>query len=159
MSRLRLIQLAQQLASGRCVPLSFCTSVMFKICQSAATSAISPATRAATSPLPSCSPTAAHCPQERARGMFFPCTHLEDTWNHIYSISIITDSLTIMRTQTMQRPNIGLTWTSLAEPMCGTNNTIHQSARQHPLETRVCICHAKQTLDHIRSDAREFRPP
>jgi hypothetical protein len=76
MSRFRLIQLAQQLASGRCVPLSFCASITLKICQSAATSAATSATRAATSsPSPFVTPTAGPCPQERARGMFFPCTH------------------------------------------------------------------------------------
>ena len=160
MSRSRLLQLAQQLASGRCVPLAFCTSIMLKLCQSAATSATSSATRAraaTSSPLPYCSPTAARCPQERARGMFFPCTHLDDTWKLVCSICIITDSPTTTRTQTIQPPNIGLT--ALMDPMCSINNTVNHSARQHPLETRVCIHHAKQTLDHIRSDRREFRPP
>ena len=137
-----------------------CTFIMLKICQSAATSATSSATRAATpSPLPSCSATAARCPQERPRGMFLPCTHLEYTWNLVYSMSIITGSLTIMRTQTTQPPNVGLTQTALTEPMCSTNNTVHRSARRHPLETRVCIRHTKQTLDRVRSDGREFRPP
>ena len=69
--------MAQQLASGRCVPRLICVSIILRICQSTtATSAATSATRTTTSsPSPCVTRTASPCIQERTRGMFSLCTY------------------------------------------------------------------------------------